>query len=31
MEFSEVMIWKAVIFLVIVAIYEFWKGFTGRD
>lgn len=30
MEFTDYLIWKAVAVLVVVAVYEFWKGFTGR-
>lgn len=31
MEFTECMLWKAGVILVIIAIYQFWCGLTGRD
>ena len=31
MHFTTYMIVKAVLILVVVAIVQFWKGFTGRD
>jgi hypothetical protein len=31
MHISEFMLWKAIAFLVIVAIYRFLKGFSGKD
>jgi len=30
MEFVDFMIWKAVAILVVVAVVEFYKGFTGQ-
>jgi hypothetical protein len=30
MEFTDFMIWKAVAILAVVAVYQFWCGFTGR-
>jgi hypothetical protein len=30
MDYLEFKLWKLVVFLVIIAIYGFWKGFTGR-
>jgi hypothetical protein len=30
MDYIEFKLWKAAVFLVIVAIVGFWKGFTGR-
>ena len=31
MHFTEFMLWKALAFLVIVAIYRFLVGLSGRD
>jgi hypothetical protein len=29
-EFTDYMIWKVIAILVAVAVFEFWKGLTGR-
>jgi hypothetical protein len=30
MEFTDFMLWKAVVIIIAAAIYGFWKGITGR-
>ena len=30
MEFTDFQIWKGIAIVVLIAIYGFWKGFTGR-
>lgn len=30
MEFTDYLIWKALVVVVLAAAYSFWKGFTGR-
>lgn len=30
MDYIEFKIWKAVAVLAVIAVYAFWKGFTGR-
>jgi hypothetical protein len=31
MQISEFMLWKAIVLLVVVAIYRFLVGFSGKD
>jgi hypothetical protein len=30
MEFTDYMIWKAVVIVVVAAAYQFWRGLNGK-